>query len=265
LGVSSQVSVTSVATTSGLLPGTARINGLVAASSAPVLTQNGVVSVYNPLIGGAIAPGSIVELYGSNLAAAAVSASKTPFPATLGSTSVTIGGIPAPLYYVSPTQINAQAPFELVPGNQYEVVVTVNGALAAPGTISVDSVEPGIASYPDGQIIAQHVDGTLVSEKSPAIAGTYIVFYLAGLGATDTPVADGAVSPASPLAHPLVQPTLTLNGVTEPFQFVGLTPGSVGLYQINFLVPAATANGDMTLVISQSGVESNTVILPVQQ
>jgi uncharacterized protein (TIGR03437 family) len=265
LGVSPQVSVTSVATMSGLLPGTTRINGLVAGSSAPVLTQNAVVSIYNPLIGGAIAPGAIVELFGSNLAAAAVSASKTPFPATLGSTSVTIGGIQAPLYYVSPTQINAQAPFELVPGNEYEVVVNANGALAAPGTISVESAEPGIASYPNGQIIAQHVDETLVSEESPAIAGTYIVFYLAGLGATDTPVADGAASPTSPLAHPLVQPTLTLNGVTQPYQFVGLTPGSVGLYQINFLVPAVSSDGDMKLVISQSGVESNTVILPVHQ
>ncbi|HXJ42687.1 MAG TPA: IPT/TIG domain-containing protein [Bryobacteraceae bacterium] len=262
---SPQVTVTALAIAPGLLTGTSKSNGQVQRGASPILSSNAVLSVYNPLIGGAIAPGSILQIYGSGLAPAAVTASQLPLSATLGNTSVTIGGLPAPLYYVSPGQINAQAPLELTPGNQYQVVVNTGGASTAPGNISVSSVQPGIAEYPNGQIIAQHLDGSLVSEASPAKPGTDVVLYLAGLGLTDVPVADGAASPAKPLAHPLVQPTLTLNGVSQPYQFVGLTPGTVGLYQINFLVPVGPADGDIVLAVTQSGKQSNTVILPVHQ
>ena len=166
---------------------------------------------------------------------------------------------------MSPSQINAEAPFELVPGTRYEVVIGTSGAQTARATITAAAVEPGMATVQNGQIIAQHLDGTLVSEASPAKPGTYVIFYLAGLGATDNPIEDGAASPSNPLAHPSVAPALTLNGVTQPYQFAGLTPGIVGLYQINFLVPSTTADGDMLLVISQSGLASNSVILPVRQ
>ena len=125
--------------------------------------------------------------------------------------------------------------------------------------------EPGIAAFQNGQIVAQHLDWTLVSEASPAKPGTYVTFYLAGMGTTDTTVADGTGSPGDTLAHPVVAPILTLNGVPQTYQFVGLTPGLVGLYQINFLVPSTTANGDMLLVVWQNGVPSNSVILPVHQ
>jgi uncharacterized protein (TIGR03437 family) len=266
LTVSPQVSVVVTGTASGLASGTVKTNGIVAQNPGPVLNQNGVLHVYNPSIGGAVAPGTILQIYGSNLAGAPVVSSMLPLTTTLGGTSVSIGGIPAPLYYVSPTQINAQAPFELVPGNQYQVVANVNGAFTAPQTLSVVGGLPGIAGYQNGQIIAQHLDGSLVSEASPAQPGSYVVMYLAGLGATDTPIADGAASPFTPLAHPVTAPTLTLNGVQQPYQFVGLTPGLVGLYQINFQVPAGTANGDMTVVVSQpNGGNSNTVILPIHQ
>jgi uncharacterized protein (TIGR03437 family) len=265
VGVSPQVAVTATATGAGLAAGSTRTSGVVAASRIPLLTQNGVLHVYAPKIGAAVAPGNILQIYGSNLAAAAVTSSTVPLTTTLGGTSVTIGGIPAPLYYVSPGQINAEAPFELLPGGQYQVIASVNGAQSAPQTLTVAAAVPGIAAYANGQIVAQHLNGTLISEASPAQPGTYVILYLAGLGATDTPVADGAGSPASPLAHPSIAPVLTLNGVSQPYQFVGLTPGIVGLYQINFQVPANTANGDMQLVVSQSGVASNSVILPVHQ
>jgi uncharacterized protein (TIGR03437 family) len=104
---------------------------------------------------------------------------------------------------------------------------------------------------------------SLVSASSPAVAGDYVVFYLAGLGAADIRVTTGAGSPASPLAHPLLAPILTLISAVQPYQFVGLTPGLVGLYQIDFLVPADTLDGDLQLIVSLSGIASNAVILPV--
>lgn len=265
LGGGAQVAVLASATAPGFAAATTQITGEVTANAGPVLTRNATLHVYNPLIGGAVAPGTILQLYGSNLAAQPVISSNVPLPTILGQTSVTIGGIPAPLYYVSPTQINAQAPFKLVAGNQYQVVVNVNGALTAPGSIAIAPAAPGIAAGPNGQIIAQHLDYSLISETSPAIPGDYVVLYLAGLGATDVPLATGAASPFNPLAHPLIPPTLTLNGVNQPYQFAGLTPGLVGLYQINFLVPAGTPEGDMQLIVSQSGIASNAVILPVHR
>jgi uncharacterized protein (TIGR03437 family) len=265
LGAGSQVHVLVSATTAGLATATTGITGEVTANAGPVLTQNAILQVYNPLVGGAVSPGTILQLYGSNLALKPVNASMVPLTTTLGQTSVTIGGIPAPLYYVSPTQINAQAPFELVVGNQYQVVVHVNGALTAPGSIAIAAAVPGIAALPNGQIVAQHLDGSLVSESAPAVPGDYVVFYLAGLGATDVAVATGAASPASPLAHPAVPPILTLNSAVQPYQFAGLTPGLAGLYQIDFLVPAGTPDGDLQLSVSQSGVASNAVILPVHR
>jgi len=115
-----------------------------------------------------------------------------------------------------------------------------------------------------GQVIAQHPDSSIVTSSAPAKPGEYITIYLAGLGATDNPVATGAASPASPLAQPLTAPTLTLNGAQIPIAFAGLTPTAVGLYQINIQVPAGTADGDLSLVVSQAGSASNTSILPVR-
>jgi hypothetical protein len=61
-----------------------------------------------------IAPGTIVQITGTNLSAKTLSAdtSKPNLPTKLGGTSVYFDGIPAPLYYVSPTQINAQVPWD---------------------------------------------------------------------------------------------------------------------------------------------------------
>jgi uncharacterized protein (TIGR03437 family) len=261
---SAQVTIQARATATGYPSATTQITGVVTANAAPVLTPNGTLHVFNPLVGGSIGPGNIAQIYGANLSAQATVSSALPLSTQLGGTQVLIGGIPAPLYYVSPGQINAQIPFELVAGKQYQVVISANGALTTPETVQLTAVSPGIAAFPGGQIIAQHLDGSLVSQTSPGKPGEFIIFYLAGLGLTDNPVVTGAASPASPLARPVTAPTLTLNGVSQPFQFVGLTPGIVSLYQINFLIPEGTPDGDLPLVVSQAGVASNQVILPVR-
>jgi uncharacterized protein (TIGR03437 family) len=147
--------------------------------------------------------------------------------------SVLIGGIPAPLYYVSPGQINAQAPFELAAGGQYQIQVTSGGAVGAPGSVYLAPISPALASTPTGMIIAQHADYSLVTEDAPAKPGEIILIYLSGLGGTDTPVVSGAPSPGAPLAHPLATPSVLLSGQPVPVVFSGLSPGAVGLYQIN--------------------------------
>jgi uncharacterized protein (TIGR03437 family) len=260
---SSQVTIAARATASGFAPATAQLIGQVNPNAAPVLTPHGTLHVFDPLVGGAVGPGNIVQIYGQNLAAQTISASSIPLPTSLGGTSVIVGGIQLPLYFVSPGQINAQIPFQLSAGNAYQVLVSANGALTTPDSVQLAAASPGIAAFASGQIIAQHLDGSLVSETAPARPSEFIVFYMAGLGLTDNPVVTGAASPSANLARPLIMPSLTVGGENVPILFAGLTPGLVGLYQVNFQVPADAPAGDLALVISQSGVRSNSTILPV--
>ena len=103
----------------------------------------------------------MIQIYGSNLAAVSNVATGVPLPTSLGATSISIGGLPAPLFYASPGQIDAQVPFELAPGKQYDVQVSVNGTLSATESIALVSGAPAIAAS-SGVAIAQHSDFSLV-------------------------------------------------------------------------------------------------------
>jgi uncharacterized protein (TIGR03437 family) len=262
-----QVVVTATATAPGFAAATTRISGAVAPNVAPILNQNGTLNAFAITAepGIPIAPGTIVQIYGSGLSSQTVAGSTIPLLNSLGGTSVIIGGIAAPLYFVSPGQVNALVPFELTAGQTYEVIVNANGALTTPQTIQSGTVSPGIAEYPSGYAIAQHAATFgLITDASPAMPGEYVVVYLAGMGPTTVPVVSGVASPSSPLDSTVNQPTITLNGeaVTNVY-FSGLTPTLAGLYQIDLQVPADAPNGDLTLVVNQPGFPGTPVILPV--
>lgn len=262
--VSSQVTVTATATASPLPVATALVTGAVRSNVTPALTPNGTLDVFNPVVGSALAPGQVVQIYGTNLAASTAIA-PVPLPTALAGTMVLIGGIPAPLFYVSAGQIDAQIPFGLNAGSQYQIIVDVNGSLSTPLPIQLGVVAPSLANL-SGAALAEHLDGTLVTATSPAQPSEYIVLYLSGLGATTNPVPSGAITPSNPntLSIPLVTPTLTLNGANIPIAFVGLTPTAVGLYQIDFQMPASIAAGNLPLLVMQGGTVTNTVLLPTQ-
>jgi uncharacterized protein (TIGR03437 family) len=264
---SAQMTISAQATAPGLAAATAQITGSVAPNgAAPALSANGVALPYNSQIGGSLAPGSIIYIAGSNLASLPVQAESYPLATTINGTSVSIGGVPAPLFYVSPGLIDAQIPFGLDPSKQYQVVVNANGALTAPQTIQLTKASPGLAANPDGSLIAQHwEDYSLVSPASPATPGDYLILYLVGMGQTDNPVASGAATPLAPLSQVTSPPVVTLGGVPATVLFAGLTPGWAGLYQVNIQVPNVTAGGNLTLTVSQGGVISNTALLPVQK
>ena len=139
-----------------------------------------------------------------------------------------------------------------------------NGALTTPDTLDIEPVTPGVAALSNGTIIAQHVDGSYVTATSPANPGEILTIYLAGMGLTDVSVQTGQVSPSTPLAHPTVQPTVTVNGEAAQIGFAGLTPQAVGLYQINFTVPSDAPSGNLKLVVSQGNVQSNMGTIAVQ-
>jgi uncharacterized protein (TIGR03437 family) len=259
---SSQVTVDVTATAPSFAAITSPLSGAVAPNAVPLLSPNGTLHVFNSLVGGALAPGTIVAIYGQSLAGTTAMAAAVPLPTVMKGSSVIIGGMEAPLYYVSPGQIDAQIPFELQSGQQYQVIVLTNGALTTPQPIQLSAATPGLAASPDSTLIAQHSDGSLVTAASPAMGGEYLVAYLAGLGGTTVPVASGAPSPSSPLAEPTNSVVLTVNGTQSPIYFAGLTPGLVGLYQMNFQVPAGLPTGSITIMVSQNDQSSNQTVLP---
>jgi uncharacterized protein (TIGR03437 family) len=230
-----------------------------------VLTHNGILHIFTPQVGAPLAPGTTVQIYGSSLASQTIVNSTIPLPTTLGGTSIIVGGLLAPLSFVSPGQVNAQVPFELAPGKPYQVIVSANAGISTPDDFQVSVVSPGVNALPSGLANAQHNDGRPITEASPAAPGEFIVIYLAGMGSTDVPVASGAAAPSDPLARAQNLPSITIGSEPVPFVFAGLTPGLAGLYQINLQIPDDANDGDLPLVVTQAGVQGTAVLLPVHR
>jgi uncharacterized protein (TIGR03437 family) len=266
------MTVTVRANAPSLPAATAQFIGTVNANAAnpPTLVPNGALHIFfntaeAAALGGGLAPGNVAQVYGTGLASVATSTGGVPLATQFNGTSMLIGGLLAPLFYVSPYPpglLDVQIPAELTPNQQYQLIVVANNAYTLPETIDAVPYQPGVASLPDGSAIAQHGDYTLVNATSPAKPGENLVIYLAGMGATNPAVPSGAATPlqAVPAA---VQPTVTVDGQNATVLYAGLTPTGVGLYQINFTVPPNARTGTLNLVINQNGTVSNTTTLPV--
>jgi uncharacterized protein (TIGR03437 family) len=176
-----------------------------------------------------------------------------------------IGGIQAPLFYVSDSLVNFQIPYELNANQQYSAVISANGSLTQPLTVPVVPYQPAVSALnfiPTGTVNAQHsVDYSAVTDTSKAHPGETITIYLAGMGATLTGVPSGSPSPGA--FQTSVQPTVLLDGQNCFIQYAGLTPSGIGLYQINFVVPTNARSGNLSLVVTQGTVPSNATTLPV--
>jgi len=241
------------------------LSGTVANDTAPTLGANAVLNNLNPQLGSPLAPGTVVQIYGTSLGTTnSGTVVNGQLSTTLSGVSVSVGGIAAPLYYASNGQINAQLPNELEPGQQYELLAEVNGLYSNPVTINIVAAQPGLASLPDGTVIAQDANYNLITAGNPAHAGDVIILYATGMGPTNPPVATGAVAPSSTLAQVVIAPLVSIGGKNAQVQFAGLSPGSVGLYQIDVVIPTGAGTGDVPLVVTQGGVASNTVNVPLQ-
>ena len=201
-----------------------------------------------------ISPGAIVSIFGTNLASTTATAQGTPLPTALAGTSVTINGANAPLFYVSPTQINLQVPWStptaLFNYTQALAVVTTSAGRSNPVQVPVFQSSPSLFSLDGsgcGQAAALNMsrDGS-VSVNSPsnsAAPGDFISLYGTGIGVPDNPPANGDYSTRLvPLSSP--PPAMVLGGKTlQAVQFAGLAPFLVGVDQINFQIPQGTSEG----------------------
>jgi uncharacterized protein (TIGR03437 family) len=217
------------------------------AMPTPTLTGTGVfINPLGVLNGGsaapaldAVSPGEFIAIYGSGLAATPAVA-LPPYPASLGGVSVTIGGLTAPLYYVSPGQLNCLVPYGIT-GATVDIVVRNNNVASNTVTLAVANTTPGIFTLDStgthhGAIL--HGDYSVVNASSPAVRGETVSMYLTGLGPLTTPVADGFGATAVNFAKTQLQ--VLVNGIPATVQYSGLSV-LPGLYQINFTVPAGLA------------------------
>jgi uncharacterized protein (TIGR03437 family) len=196
-------------------------------------------------------PGMLFTIFGRDLATVAEAAGAVPWPIRLAGAIVTIEGIAAPLHYAGPTQINGQIPYETSPGRA-AAVVSVAGAASPPVSFDVHAASPGIFLYGDNHAVAVNADNTLNSPENPAPAGSIVVVYLTGIGPLDHPIPSGQGALADPLSRPVEPYEAKLGGRAVTVQFLGMTPGFVGLSQANLLIPPLPA-GTYPLVITVGG------------
>jgi uncharacterized protein (TIGR03437 family) len=206
-----------------------------------------------------VSPNTLISIFGRNLASSDQAAS-VPLPTVLGGVCVTLNNAPLPLFMTSPGQINAQLPPALAAGNYPLIVRAIDRKLAsASQTVTVAKYAPAVLVEPTtGQIALFHRDGRPVTKSNKARRDEPLVMYALGLGPTKGgSVTAGNASPSSPLA--VTDPVEVFFG--DPrykeagiiVDWSGLTPGFIGLYQLNLRVPGAHISGDALPVTIKIG------------
>jgi uncharacterized protein (TIGR03437 family) len=238
-------------------------NAVAFTISAVSLAQPVVQSVLNAgSYTNALAPGTWAAIFGTRLAVSTASAQTVPLPLTLAEVrSVTVGGVPAPLSYVSPGQINFVIPFEAAPGASVPIVVTTSDGASAPVNVTLLRTAPAL--------FTQNAQGTGMAlafnasfQPITSVGSDVLILYAVGLGPTTPPASSvqGGAS-AEPLNRVVDQVQVFIGEAACQVLFAGLAPGFPGIYQLNVVPPAAPASNRLYIV--ENGVTSNVTTLPI--
>ena len=205
----------------GFQPGASMVTEVVNGASFSKTPQTAACNVV--LLQPPVAPGGIATIMGTNLADSVQTAATIPLPTSMQNTQVTFNGILAPLYYVSPNQLNVQVPFEITgysasmqilrttaSGTTASAAVPVGIADGAPGVFTLDSSGTGRA-------VITHADFSLVNDASPAAPGETLVAWVTGLGHSDQTLTTGAAAEFSSTG------SVTVGGVVGAGQTVSIT------------------------------------------
>ena len=249
--------------------GNDRIRVLIPPAGLPAITSGGLISA--GAFGGftAVAPGSWIEIYGTNLASASRSWGGSDFdgvnaPTAIDGTSVTIGGQAAFVDYISPSQVNAQIPSTIGTGPQPVVLTNTLGSSPA-FAVTVNRQQPGLlapSSFAIGGkqfVAATFSDGSFVLPPG-AITGLAARRAIPGDTVTLWGIGFGAVIPGVQ-AGQIVQQSTSLAAAFHVFfgsteatvTFAGLAPATMGLYQINVTVPNVASGDSVPLSFTLDG------------
>jgi uncharacterized protein (TIGR03437 family) len=245
--------------------------------AAPLLPADSVVNAAS-LSATGLAPGSIVSLFGDRFASGLVVSSTPALPTSLSNLSVTFNGIAAPLYFVSPKQINAQVPIGIT-GTTVQVQVRASNGQSDIRTLTGGIYSPAIYTLTQGgsgQAIVTFADTSTLAaprgatpDSRPARAGDILTIYANGLGPV-TPAIESGVNSCGGTCAPdfsnftlrrvTTMPVVEIGGLRVPDEnilFAGLAPQFVGLYQINLRLPTGiAANAAAPVVLHQGSAAS---------
>jgi len=231
--------------------------------SFPTISTNGVTNAAS--FAPRISPGALASIFGTGFGTATFQADDgfnwpTNSPAGI---TVKVNGVAAPLYYVSPGQINFQMPWATPTTGAVNVAVSVNGGSSNTASVAVGTAAPGLFYLPGGAAIVQNTPSyTLNDPSNPAPAGSTIVAYLTGSGPVSPAAKDGV--PTNVLTNATAAVTAKIGSATATVSFTGLTPGFIGLAQMNIVVPSGLTPGVYPLSITIDGQTSNSATIAVK-
>ena len=234
----------------------------------PAISANGVVNAASGQIDQGLAAGSYIAIYGSALSDALQVESTASLPVSLSQVSVSFDGgglsLPGHLHFASPGQVNVQIPWEFQGQSSVQMKVTTGGLQSAVYTLPLAPTSPGIFEIA-GVAAAEDANFAVIGPNHPAVRGQTIAIFVNGLGPVSNTPGSGDPSGSGPtLSQTPVLASVTIGGANAQVGFSGLTPGVVGLYQVNVTVPAGIAVGNQQVVVTMGGVSSKVSVIPVQ-
>jgi len=231
----------------------------------PTINPAGAVNAASFAVGGGMAPGSFISLFGTGLSSLTMGASMVPLQLSMNTVSVSFDtpsqSVPGRLVFVSPGQVNVQVPWELQTSlnagqTSAQIKVSAMGNSGAVYFLPLASYSPAFFEATPGTTAALDQNFALITASNPVAQGTVAQFFVNGLGPVNNQPASGDGAPFAPnLATTVGTPTVTIGGIKAPVQFSGLAPSLVGLYQVNAVVPN-TGAGNQPVTISIGGVQS---------
>jgi uncharacterized protein (TIGR03437 family) len=251
-------------------------------SDPPSVNQGGVIG--SAAFGSftSAAPGSWIEIYGTNLAGSSRGWSGSDFkganaPTILNGTTVTIGGQPAFISYISAGQVNVQVPSNVGQGPQPVTVNTLSGS-SDPRSLTVNAVQPGLfapsifqiggkqyagATFTDGGTFVLPQGAVPDVTSRPAKSGETIVLYGVGFGSVTPGIPPGQIAQQANSLTSQLQVYFQQTPATATY--AGLAPNQVGLYQFNVVVPNVGSNAAVPLTFTLDGVSgAQTLYIAVQ-
>lgn len=234
---------------------------LTVAGRIPQINPGGISNAASFATG--LAPGGYFSIFGRDLAITAAQAQRLPLDTSLEGVTVRWNGKPVPLLFVTPGQINAQAPFDAPPGHvDLNISAPVQGSdTAATAFISatVQAAAPGLFSLIESRLLAINQDGKFNSPEHPAAPGSIVVFYATGCGVYDLPLRAGDQAPTDRLYRLALPHEVAIGDRAAEVLFAGAAPGQgTGLVQFNVRVPEIAA-GLQPVRLTVGGVSGNTL------
>jgi uncharacterized protein (TIGR03437 family) len=237
----------------------------------PAIGSGGIVDGASFTPGRAVAPGSIISIFGTHLSDTVGSATQFPLPLGIGGVAFSFDipsvgiSLPARFHFVSPTQINVQVPWELAGHSSATVKVIINYTYSTLYTLNLATYAPGFfANLSNGVSVAASLDisNAVITASHPVGRGQAVQLFLNGLGPVNNQPADGWPA-ADASSTTVATPAISIGGQPATVTFSGLAPGYADLYQVNAVVPSDIGTGAQPVTCSIGGVSCPTAYLYV--